>query len=152
LEEELQQAKALISELRREIQTKDELLLAKDAVIQSKEAALQFVIQSGNDVRAMKDALLQKDDEMRLLRAGSACAAATAAPLPRQERGAGCAVAASEEKASDDPPAADEVARGKKAAETMLQHPRPGRATAALAGTEFRRVQPPPRSSQNCGG
>ena len=69
MEEELQQAKALISELRREIQTKDELLLAKDAVIQSKEAALQFVIQSGNDVRAMKDALLQKDDEMRLLRA-----------------------------------------------------------------------------------
>jgi TPR repeat protein len=96
LGEELQWAKVRIAELAAEVKTRDEAL-------QAKEALLQMIAKSKDDLLLCKDALLQaKDAEIRLLHADNArlsaqVAVASAAPPPAPARAAARAAVASAE-------------------------------------------------------
>jgi hypothetical protein len=150
-EEEMQQAEALISQLSREIQSKDALLQAKDAVIQSKddqlrskEALLQIMMQSRDELLALKNTLLAKDEEIRKLReavaqVGAASAAGSTAHQRVHARAGGGCVAAAEMKPLSIQPE-DDKARCKNAASRKDFHNlQPGTAAAVLAGTEYRK-------------
>jgi hypothetical protein len=150
LEEELRQAEAFISQLSREIQSKDALLQAKDGVIQSKDdqlrsqdALVHIMMQSRDELLVLKDTLLAKDEEICKLRediahVGAASAAGDTAHQPVHARAGGGCVAAAKMKPLVVQPK-DNKARCKNAASrNVFQNTLPGTAAAVLGGTEHR--------------
>jgi hypothetical protein len=152
LDEELRQAEALISQLSREIRSKDALLQAKDAVIQSKDdqllskdALLHIMMQSRDELLVLKDTLLSNDEEIRTLReyvaqVGAASAAGDTAHQPVHARaGGGCVCVAAADTIPLIVQPKDDKARCKNAAfRKGFQNLLPGTAAAVLAGTEHR--------------